>query len=359
MKTIRSYFKPKATPLKRSATVDSEEFSTPSVRKSARTEGKKDAKDHEDKENLLNQSGLPTLESDTSMKESLQPGLQRAESEPVAAIGSQKQTKMVTRASTTFGMSDAQKAKIQAKKRIAQEKLLAKKRAVGNPFKTLETLVPESWSELLQDEFPRNYFRFLKESLVKEHNKGKKIFPKPSQIFRAFEICPLDKIKVVIIGQDPYHNTGQAEGLCFSVPRGIAIPSSLRNIYKELKADIKGFRIPQHGNLVKWAEQGVFLLNTGLTVRAHEANSHKKYGWQLFTDAVVKVLNRKKGLVFVLWGGHAQKKAANLTRNRHCIIKSAHPSGLSAHRGFFGSRPFSKINKYLEESGKNPIKWQV
>eukprot|EP00466_Bigelowiella_natans_P006476 jgi/Bigna1/38800/e_gw1.28.155.1 len=220
-------------------------------------------------------------------------------------------------------------------------------------------MVPESWRETLKDEFSRPYFRYLSDSLTKEYTSGKKIFPPAHQIFRAFELCPIEKIRVVIIGQDPYHGVGQAEGLCFSVPRGIKIPSSLRNIYKELKADIPKFRIPYHGNLIKWAEQGVFLLNTGLTVRAHQANSHKRFGWQEFTAAVVSKLNERKGLVFVLWGGHAQKKAANLTKGRHKIIKSVHPSGLSAHRGFFGSKPFSQVNEYLVSKGQEPIKWQV
>ena len=186
-----------------------------------------------------------------------------------------------------------------------------------------------------------------------------RIFPPAPLIFTAFNLCPFPTVSVVILGQDPYHDNDQAEGLAFSVPPPLRPPSSLQNIYKELKADV-GFTAPQHGSLRKWAEQGVLLLNTSLTVTAHQPLSHKGFGWETFTDAVIGALNRDaKGVVFLLWGSHAQKKAANINQGKHLVLKAAHPSGLSAHRGFFGCKHFSKANAFLEKKGKKPIDWQL
>lgn len=188
------------------------------------------------------------------------------------------------------------------------------------------------------------------------------MFPPRQLIFNAFLACPFDKVRVVIIGQDPYHDDGQAEGMSFSVPKGIAVPSSLKNVYKEIAADeaIEGWKQPNHGHLRAWADQGVLLLNTSLTVRAHKANSHKNFGWQQFTDAVIDAVNRKRQhVVFILWGKHAQLKGIGVNKKVHAVLESAHPSGLSAHRGFFGSRFASKTNDYLEEHGFAPIVWQV
>jgi len=185
------------------------------------------------------------------------------------------------------------------------------------------------------------------------------IFPPVKQVFRCFELCPRDKLKVVLLGQDPYHDNGQAEGLCFSVSKGIPLPSSLKNMFKEATDDV-GFRPPRHGSLIHWATQGVLLLNTALTVEAHKANSHSKFGWHAFTDAVIKSISKNEtGVVFVLWGKEAQKKKLLIDQTKHKIIESAHPSGLSASRGFFGSKPFSKVNQCLRSVGKDPIDWQI
>ena len=181
-------------------------------------------------------------------------------------------------------------------------------------------------------------------------------------VFAAFALCQWEDLRVVILGQDPYHDDGQAEGLCFSVPQGIKIPSSLRNIYKEAASDlgVSHFGKPNHGDLKAWAKQGVLLLNTVLTVQAHKANSHSKFGWQKFTDSVIKTISKKHdGVVFIFWGKQAQKKETLIDTSKHRIIKSAHPSGLSAHRGFYGSKPFSKTNQLLAEMGKPPIDWRL
>lgn len=220
----------------------------------------------------------------------------------------------------------------------------------------MEVKIENSWKEKVADEFSKDYFLALTDFIRKEY-QTKQVFPPGNLIFNAFDLCPFDKVKVVIIGQDPYHNVDQAHGLCFSVQDGNAFPPSLINIFKELKNDLD-IPAPQSGNLNRWAEQGVLMLNAILTVRAHEACSHQGKGWEIFTDAVIDHLNRERNnIVFLLWGAYAQKKGENIDQNRHLVLKSVHPSPLSASRGFFGNRHFSKCNNYLSEHGIEPIKW--
>lgn len=214
------------------------------------------------------------------------------------------------------------------------------------------------WLEALKEEFGKEYYKNLFEK-VNEEYKTQLIFPPADDIFNAFHFTPLNQVKVVILGQDPYHNDGQAHGLCFSVKKGVGIPPSLVNIYKELHDDL-GCYLPNNGYLEKWARQGVLLLNTVLTVRAHQANSHRNLGWEKFTDAAIQALdNRDQPIVFILWGRPAQMKKKMLHNPRHLILEAPHPSPLSASRGFFGSRPFSQTNAFLEENGLTPIDWQI
>ena len=216
--------------------------------------------------------------------------------------------------------------------------------------------IAEDSQQVLQPEFDKPYFEQLVE-FVREEYASQQVFPQGSNIFRAFDKCPLDKLKVVIIGQDPYHGEGQANGLCFSVNDGVPFPPSLQNIFKEVSSDM-GVPIPQSGNLDRWAEQGVLLLNAVLTVRAHEAASHAGRGWEKFTDAVVRAIAEKKqGVVYMLWGSYAQKKVAIADPTKNLILKAVHPSPLSVYRGFFGSRHFSQANTYLQSIGKEPIVW--
>lgn len=218
--------------------------------------------------------------------------------------------------------------------------------------------ISNDWLEALRGEFKKPYYRQLFETVKKEYATHL-VFPPSDDIFNAFHLTPLKDVKVVILGQDPYHNVGQAHGLCFSVQKGVAIPPSLVNIYQELHDDL-GCSIPNHGYLVKWARQGVLMLNTVLTVRAHQANSHRGIGWEEFTDAAIKVLDEQdRPIVFILWGTPAQRKKTMLHNPRHLVLEAPHPSPLSAYRGFFGSRPFSKTNAFLEENGVEPIDWQI
>lgn len=218
--------------------------------------------------------------------------------------------------------------------------------------------ISNDWLEALRGEFKKPYYRQLFETVKKEYATHL-VFPPSDDIFNAFHLTPLKDVKVVILGQDPYHNVGQAHGLCFSVQKGVAIPPSLVNIYQELYDDL-GCSIPDHGYLVKWAHQGVLMLNTVLTVRAHQANSHRGIGWEEFTDAAIKVLDEQdRPIVFILWGTPAQRKKTMLHNPRHLVLEAPHPSPLSAYRGFFGSRPFSKTNAFLEENGVEPIDWQI
>ena len=218
--------------------------------------------------------------------------------------------------------------------------------------------IANDWLEPLKPEFSKPYYKKLYQ-MVNEEYRTHQIFPPADDIFNAFALTPLHEVKVVILGQDPYHGEGQAHGLCFSVKPDVEIPPSLVNIYKELQDDC-GCEIPNNGYLTKWAKQGVLLLNTVLTVRAHQANSHRGIGWEEFTDAAIRVLNEQdRPMVFILWGRPAQMKKSMLTNPNHLIIESPHPSPLSAYRGFFGSRPFSRTNKYLKEHGLKEIDWQI
>lgn len=222
----------------------------------------------------------------------------------------------------------------------------------------LKPQIEESWREILMDEFRSTYFSELRSFLVDERSRHT-VYPPGSQIFAAFEYAPFHKVKVVIIGQDPYHGPGQAHGLCFSVPDGVAKPPSLQNIFKEIHDDL-GHDIPERGNLSNWARQGVLLLNASLTVRANRAGSHQNKGWERFTDAVIKTLsNEKDGLVFLLWGNFAMAKASLIDQGKHHILTAAHPSPFSAHKGFFGCRHFSMTNEILQAQGKPPVDWRI
>ncbi|MFM2375504.1 MAG: hypothetical protein RLZZ165_601 [Bacteroidota bacterium] len=217
----------------------------------------------------------------------------------------------------------------------------------------------ESWKSALQEEFNKPYFLALKAFLQKEKQAGKTIYPPGRLIFNAFDSTPFDKVKVVIIGQDPYHGPGQAHGLSFSVPMGIPIPPSLANIYKEIHQDL-GFPIPNHGNLEKWAREGVLLLNAMLTVEANQPASHQNKGWEQFTDAAIHHLNDdRSGIVFMLWGSYAKRKGTFIDTQRHLVLTSAHPSPLSAHAGWFGNKQFSRANDYLVSIGKAPVDWRI
>ena len=218
--------------------------------------------------------------------------------------------------------------------------------------------IEASWKTVLQDQFEQPYFQALAAFLKKEKAAGKTIYPPGSLIFNAFNTTPFPEVKVVIIGQDPYHNPGEAMGLCFSVPKGVRVPPSLKNIYKELESDV-GASIPNHGDLTSWAQQGVFLLNAMLTVERNRPGSHQKIGWQDFTDAVIRKLSDgREHLVFMLWGGFARKKKELIDGSKHLILEAAHPSPL-AGGAFFGSQHFSKANAYLQEHGMGKVEWQV
>ncbi len=222
----------------------------------------------------------------------------------------------------------------------------------------IEPKIEESWKKILFDEFQKPYFEALKTFLVEE-KKHYTIYPSGANIFAAFNHTPFERVKVVILGQDPYHGVGQAHGLSFSVQEGVPHPPSLQNIFKELRDDI-GCNIPKNGTLTSWADQGVFLINAVLTVRSSEANSHKGRGWETFTDTVIRTLSdEKEHVVFILWGAPAGAKASLIDSKKHLILKAPHPSPLSSYRGFFGSKPFSKSNAYLIEHGKTPIKWAL
>ncbi|SMO81532.1 uracil-DNA glycosylase [Solitalea koreensis] len=223
---------------------------------------------------------------------------------------------------------------------------------------TTEALDP-SWLKILQAEFGKEYMISLETFLQEEKQKGETIYPKCADVFNAFNYTPFDKVKVVILGQDPYHGVGQAHGLCFSVLKGVAIPPSLKNIYKELNNDL-GLQIPNHGCLTEWADQGVLLLNATLTVRADKAGSHQNKGWEQFTDTVIQLLSKNKtGLVFLLWGNYAKAKASLIDASTHYILTAAHPSPFSANKGFMGCKHFSNANKLLAEQSLSAINWQI
>jgi uracil-DNA glycosylase len=220
----------------------------------------------------------------------------------------------------------------------------------------MEVKINDSWRSVLENEFGKEYFLKLADFVRTEYKTGV-VYPPGGLIFNAFNLCPFEKVKAVIVGQDPYHGPGQAHGLCFSVRDGVEYPPSLKNIFKEIESDL-GHKPPVSGNLERWASQGVLLLNATLTVRAHLAGSHQRKGWEEFTDSVINTLNREKEhLVFFLWGAYAQKKCETIDRARHLVLESVHPSPLSASRGFFGNRHFSRCNEYLKEHGLEPVNW--
>jgi len=220
----------------------------------------------------------------------------------------------------------------------------------------MDVKIEKSWKSALENEFEKDYFLKLT-AYVKAEYKQQTVYPEGKLIFNAFEHCPYDKVKVVVLGQDPYHEPGQAHGLCFSVQQGVSFPPSLQNIFKEIRGD-EGFEPLKDGNLERWANQGVLLLNATLTVRAHLAGSHQNKGWETFTDAVIhKLAEERTGLVFLLWGAYAQKKGDFIDPKKHLVLKSVHPSPLSAHRGFFGNHHFSQTNEYLMSQGLTPIDW--
>ena len=217
----------------------------------------------------------------------------------------------------------------------------------------------ESWKRVLEPEFDKDYMRHLKEFLKTQYDNKKIIYPRGGEYFAAFDLAPFEEVKVVILGQDPYHGPDQAHGLSFSVRPGVRLPPSLQNIYKELHADL-GYAPAKHGFLEHWAKQGVLLLNSVLTVEQGQAASHQKKGWEEFTDQAIRALNdQREHIAFLLWGAYAQKKGSFIDRSKHLVLESPHPSPLSAHRGFFGSRPFSQINEYLKSTGQEPIDWQL
>ncbi|KAG7480863.1 hypothetical protein MATL_G00060800 [Megalops atlanticus] len=259
-----------------------------------------------------------------------------------------KKQKPMNNETATISLSPEQLERIAKNKRAALEKLAAHNAPDG---------FGESWRKALSSEFGKPYFKQLMSFVSGERNHHT-VYPPAHQVFTWTQMCAIKDVKVVILGQDPYHGPNQAHGLCFSVQRPVPPPPSLVNMYKELSTDIEGFQPPGHGDLTGWAKQGVLLLNAVLTVRAHQANSHKDKGWEVFTDSVVQWLNGNlKGLVFMLWGSYAQKKGISIDRKRHHVLQTVHPSPLSAHRGFFGCKHFSKTNELLKKSGKKPIDW--
>ena len=221
----------------------------------------------------------------------------------------------------------------------------------------MDVRIDSSWKEVLKEEFGKEYFKRLTAFVKEEYSGSTPIYPPAKLIFNAFDHCPFNEVKVVILGQDPYHGAGQANGLCFSVNKGVQFPPSLNNIFKEIESDT-GTPVPKDGDLTRWSDQGVLLLNATLTVRASQAGSHQKRGWEEFTDAAIRELaQRRENLVFILWGSYAQKKGAFIDRNRHLVLTSPHPSPLSAYQGFFGNRHFSRANAYLKEHGKSESIW--
>ncbi|KAK6186339.1 hypothetical protein SNE40_008391 [Patella caerulea] len=255
-------------------------------------------------------------------------------------------------------ISPEQKQRMEENKKAALEKIKSKSTHESCELSTsLRKAIGKTWYEALQPEFTKPYFIQLCKFVESERNKGT-VYPPSNQVYSWTNMCPIQQVKVVILGQDPYHGPKQAHGLCFSVQEGVKPPPSLVNMYKELSNDIDGFEIPTHGTLNGWAEQGVLLLNACLTVRAHQANSHAGKGWEKLTDAVINWLNKNStGVVFMLWGAYAQKKGACIDKKKHHILKAVHPSPLSAHRGFMGCKHFSKCNEFLKQQGQNPIDW--
>ncbi|XP_070806970.1 uracil-DNA glycosylase [Pituophis catenifer annectens] len=283
------------------------------------------------------------------------PGKKRSRSPESAAAATEaaKRSKINGCSTRSPPLSPEQVERIRKNKEAALQKLAA--RTASN----IPAELGQSWRVSLAGEFAKPYFTQLM-TFVAEERKRCTVYPPQHQVFTWTQLCDIHDVKVVILGQDPYHGPNQAHGLCFSVQRPVPPPPSLENIYKELAVDIEGFSHPGHGDLTGWAKQGVLLLNAVLTVRAHQANSHRERGWEQFTDAVVSWLNENlDGLVFMLWGAYAQKKGSSIDRKRHHVLQTAHPSPLSVHRGFFGCKHFSKTNEFLKKSGKQLIDWRA
>ncbi|XP_053407280.1 uracil-DNA glycosylase-like isoform X2 [Mercenaria mercenaria] len=252
-----------------------------------------------------------------------------------------------------ISLSPEQKQRIEENRQKALAKLATKHSDPGG----ILVNVGESWKEALQDEFSKPYFEKLNKFVMSERSKGT-VYPQPENVFSWTKACTVNDVKVVILGQDPYHGPNQAHGMAFSVLPGVAPPPSLLNMYKELENDVEGFKRPGHGYLMGWAKQGVLMLNAVLTVRAHQANSHKDQGWERLTDATISYLNKNRsGIVFMLWGSYAQKKGMHIDKSKHHILKGVHPSPLSAHRGYMGCKHFSKCNSLLRDDGNTPIDW--
>ncbi|KAK7110420.1 hypothetical protein V1264_014300 [Littorina saxatilis] len=256
-----------------------------------------------------------------------------------------------------LSLTPEQKERMEANKKAAEERLQGKNGSENGVGDGLVVNIGASWHKALQAELSKPYFKELSAFVEEERKKGK-VYPPPHQVFTWTQMCSINDVKVVILGQDPYHGPNQAHGLCFSVQQGIPPPPSLQNMFKELSNDIGGFKHPGHGTLTGWARQGVLLLNACLTVRAHQANSHAGKGWEKFTDATISWLNKNStGIIFMLWGAYAQKKGACIDKKKHHVLKTVHPSPLSAHRGFLGCKHFSQCNDLLKQGGKTPVDW--
>ncbi|XP_062890228.1 uracil DNA glycosylase a [Mobula hypostoma] len=265
-------------------------------------------------------------------------------------VGSEEEEELKESTKPRSPLSPQQLSRIERNKQAALLRLAARNAPLG---------LEENWKKELMTEFSKPYFIRLM-AFVAAERKRYTVYPPPHEVFSWSEMCDVRDVKVVILGQDPYHGPNQAHGLCFSVKRPVPPPPSLENMYKELETDIEGFKHPAHGDLTSWAKQGVLLLNAVLTVRAHQANSHKDKGWEEFTDAVVSYLNKnREGLVFMLWGAYAQRKGSVIDRKRHHVLQTVHPSPLSAHRGYFGCKHFSRTNELLKKAGKTPIDWSL
>uniref|UniRef100_A0A8C1XC04 Uracil-DNA glycosylase n=1 Tax=Cyprinus carpio TaxID=7962 RepID=A0A8C1XC04_CYPCA len=276
----------------------------------------------------------------------------RSSSKYIKILSQEKKLKLERNdVTSSLSLSPEQLERISKNKKAALERFAANQAEPNG--------IGESWKKALNAEFGKPYFKLLM-SFVAEERQKHTIYPPENEVFTWTQTCDIKDVKVVILGQDPYHGPNQAHGLCFSVQRPVSPPPSLVNIFKELASDIEGFEHPGHGDLTGWAKQGVLLLNAVLTVRAHQANSHKDKGWETFTDAVIHWLSTNmQGLVFILWGSYAQKKGAAIDKKRHHVLQTVHPSPLSAHRGFFGCKHFSKTNELLKKSGKKPIDWKA
>mmetsp|Transcript_11202 Transcript_11202/g.19590 ORF Transcript_11202/g.19590 Transcript_11202/m.19590 type:complete len:363 (-) Transcript_11202:421-1509(-) len=354
-----------------------EQFFTPAARKSAPVDSADPDGPHSKRAKAegLSQSSLPLAATDSTGDGAV------TSSSAAESLTSEQESKIdaneaaalngagdVSSSSASESLTPEQKARIDANKAAALAKLAAKNiqmTAASQPlsssdFVLLDAPLEDSWRQALQSEFRKDYFNKLRAFLEAEAQAGVVVYPPSRLIFNALNLCTLANIKVVILGQDPYHGPNQAHGLCFSVQRGVPAPPSLVNIYQELQADIQGFQAPKHGCLETWSRRGVLLLNALLTVRAKQPMSHASKGWEPLTDAIISYINTHcKGVVFLLWGAPAQKKGSKIDKSKHLVLTAVHPSPLSAHRGWFGSKHFSKANVYLQKNGKQPVDWSL